>query len=755
MRIGTTQPKRNFLLLSGVLLLLGSLSLPNIATAQGVGDYLLSILFSFVVSVFGTLAGWAGILLDWAINELVIGFGNLYVTSGLGFTVDAMWVIVRDIFNLTFIFGLVFIGLKMIFGTDNSGQKMLVSLIMAALLVNFSLFITKFVVDFSNIAAVQLVNTFPKKDGVPSISGSFVNAIGLTSLYNVETNGSVAPHANFFSNGSTGGGFIYIFSTMIILLVAAFVFAAGAFLLFIRFALLIFYLILSPLMFLGWIFPGGGSITSQFWSGFLGRAFFAPVYLLLLYLSYQIIIGFKSYPIFQGANFGNLAGAKSSADVFAVLPPFILTAIFLIASVVIAQKMGISGAGGVISMGKSMAGKAKQYTKNAAWGTTKFVASETGGRVARRATYALGNRLSRQVDRFQNSNNRIVRGIARTTGVDSVVRDSAVKLQNARFGLSQTREQEQAASNRIYQAADNRQREQQAAQQVRANVITGASTAVDISNRQAARQSHATEVSQMSNEQIVERARQDRTYVMSPEFASLLSDANVTALKNSGIYNNAEMSQLEENRTSGALGEVTQVLINSNASVDNLNTAIDNLNRTVSTMSDNRITETVQRNLARGAAIDPAFAASITQTQFDNFMGSSASTADKNALRTARAAGQQRIAQHGSLVDPVSPGAISPGATDPGLHDRNRRKMFKNAQQAGALPTVVLRDPAIVEYLTPRIIEEFLNNNPTAGDIADVRLNVMDYITDPATPANVTDTWQNWMNTTVLGRRFR
>lgn len=361
MRIGTTQPKQNWLLLSGVLLLLGSLSLPNIATAQGVGDYLLSILFSFVVSVFGTLAGWAGILLDWAINELVIGFGNLYVTSGLGFTVDAMWVIVRDIFNLTFIFGLVFIGLKMIFGTDNSGQKMLVSLIMAALLVNFSLFITKFVVDFSNIAAVQLVNTFEKdKNGAASISGSFINVIGLTSLYNVEANGTVDPKANFFTSGSTAGGFTYIFSTMIILLVAAFVFAAGAFLLFIRFALLIFYLILSPLMFLGWVFPGGGSITAQFWSGFLGRAFFAPVYLLLLYLSYQIIIGFKSYPIFQGANFGNLAGAKSSADVFAVLPPFILTAIFLIASVVIAQKMGISGAGGVISMGKTIAGKTKK-----------------------------------------------------------------------------------------------------------------------------------------------------------------------------------------------------------------------------------------------------------------------------------------------------------------------------------------------------------------------------------------------------------
>ena len=727
----------------GVMVLIFAILLPNITHAQvlsGVEGFL----WNVVNVLFGWMVWFGGTLLDYTINNFVIGFGSMYATSGLGNTIDRLWVVVRDIFNLTFIFGLVLIGLRMIFDSSNSStRKTLVYLIIAALLVNFSLFITKFIIDFSNIAAAQLATAFQVGGtGAANVSGRFMHLMGLTGLFDAAGN---------FAHMRGGSGMGYILGSMILYIVSAFVFLGGALLLSVRFVVLNIYMVLSPIMFLGWVFPSMASVSSEYWKGFLGRAFFAPAYLLMLYFAQSVLNTFSITNVAGGNNgLASIFGQEGPTSFAQVVPPFVLTAVFLIASLVVAQKMGANGASGVMAVGKSLTGKAKQYTKQAAWGTTKFTASQTGGRVARSASYALGNTLSRQVDRFQNSNNRIVRGLARTTGVDSIARGSAAKLQNTRFGLSQTREQEQAASNKIYQAADNRQQEQQAAQQVRANVLTAASTDVDITNRQNARQAHATEVGKMSNEQIVERARQDRAYVMSPEFASLLTDANVTTLRNSGIYNNTEMTQLEQNRTAGSLNEIDQVLINSNASVDNLNTAIDNLNRTVSTMSDQRILEmnAAERN-------NPAFAASMTQAQFDNFIGSNASPADKNALRGWRTAGQLRVAQHGSLVDPASPGAASPGAIDPGVQDRNRRRMFKNAQQAGALPAAVLRDPAVAEYLTPRIIEEFLGNNPAAGDITDVRTNVMDYITDPATPANITDTWNNWMNTTVLGRRFR
>ena len=126
-------------------------------------------LWIFVVNVFGWLAGAAGWMLNYAINEFIIGFAALFYSDAgtpvgtIGPAVDLAWVTVRDIFNLGFIFGLIWIGFKMILNSDDSGtRRWLVYLIMAALLVNFSLFITKFVVDVANITAAQIAqNGFP------------------------------------------------------------------------------------------------------------------------------------------------------------------------------------------------------------------------------------------------------------------------------------------------------------------------------------------------------------------------------------------------------------------------------------------------------------------------------------------------------------------------------------------------------------------------------------------------------------------
>ncbi len=721
------------------------------ATKAGPPTAFQNVLWSITVSVFGLFVWLSSAIIDIGINTYVIGFGDKFITTGVGSAVDSLWTTVRDIFNLTFIFGLVFIGFKMILNSDDSNTKRwLINLILAALLVNFSLFITKAVVDFTNIAATQIAQGFPVDGDKVSLSKGYMNMLGIQSLLG----GNVVP-------GTEQNAYGFIFGTMILFVVMTFVFAAGGILLLIRYVVLCLYMILSPLMFLGWVFPQLQSISNQYWQGFLSRAFFAPVFLLLVYFSLFVLSAlYKGFATTATEN-ESLKNAFATAQpgqlpsVEAAFIPFILSAIFLIASIVVANKMGADGASTALRMGKSASSWAQTRAKRAGIGTTKFAASQTGGRLARRGSYALGNTLNQQISRMQNSNNRLVRAAARSTAVDSTVRGGAAKMTNAKFGLARTREQEQAESNRINRNADRRADEERTRQAEQNTRLTPASTDAEITAHQNARQAHAQEVSQMSNEQVVEMARQDRAYVQSPEFASLLSVAQTTALRESGIYDNAEMTQLEQNRTDGALQEVNQVLTNSNASVENLNTAIDNLNRTVSTMSDQQISDVIARDTRAGRPTDPAFAASMTQAQFDTYMNSSASQAEKNALRTARGDGQQRIAHYGSLVDPTSAGATSPGATDADFQDRNRRRLFRNAQQAGALPAAVLADPEVREFLTPRIIEEFLNNNPNPGDITSVRNNVEDYITDPLTPNAVTSTWQTWMNTTVLGRRFQ
>ena len=380
-----------FALLLGLLTGVGYLLLPGISFAAdpdpavGLGSYVELILFKLVNGVFGTLAGVAGKMLNLSINNFIIGFGEIYTVDGLGFAIDSMWVLMRDIFNLTFIFGLVFIGLKMIFNSsDSSTKKLLVSLILAALFVNFSLFITKFVIDFSNIASTQFVNAFPQDKVDPTkrdFSSAFANTMGLPSVHKMEA-------ADFEKNFSGAGGLGFIFGQLFVYIVVIFVFMGGALLIMIRFAVLSIYMLLSPLMFIGWVFPSAAGISKEYWKGFLGRCFFAPAYILMLYFSLKILTSYKLLkPPAENATLAN--AFSSGVGIETSLPPFILTAVFLIMSLVIAQKMGAHGASGVISFGKTLTGTAKRYAGNSTFGLAAAAGRNTVGYGANKLSTSL------------------------------------------------------------------------------------------------------------------------------------------------------------------------------------------------------------------------------------------------------------------------------------------------------------------------------------------------------------------------------
>lgn len=372
-----TRTKTTALILS-ILFFCGVFLLPQLLFAQetsGEKNWMMAglqgLLYSIVNVVFGTLAGLAGLLLNEAVGTYVVGFGNLYATSGLGYTIDNLWSTVRDIFNLTFIFGLVYIGFKMIFNSgDSSARRMLGSLVLAALLVNFSLFITKFVIDFSNIAAAQLAAGF-NNAGTYAVSDGFMNIMGISSLFS--TGGSLA-------DMTTSKGFAFIFGSLILYIVAAFVFAAGGILLIIRFAVLNIYMILSPLMFLGMVFPGFSNVSREYWQGFLGRAFFAPAYILMLYFAHQILVNMKG--VAGGtAQFSEVFGSSDPTASFAgTIPYFILTAVFMIAALVVAQKMGAQGATSALSIGKRMSTGTRKYVQGKAGSATFGAAASVGQR---------------------------------------------------------------------------------------------------------------------------------------------------------------------------------------------------------------------------------------------------------------------------------------------------------------------------------------------------------------------------------------
>lgn len=359
----------------------------------------LSIIYTVATGVPAALVWLTGILFNFTINYFVVDMGSLINNqTGIGFAVNGLWEMIRDTMNLLFIFGLIYIGLKTILSSEDSGtRKALAQLIGAALLINFSLFISKAIIDFANTIAVQIYNLFIALGGQDAagditnmgyygISGAYMDLLGILDLS--------ATYSLFSDNGmGFVTGVIFSFMAMIFLFITAVVFGAGAFMLTARFIALIFYMIFSPVMFLGWILPSFNSYSKQWWSGFFQKAFFAPAYLFMLFLSYVALARF-SVTDTERSKLGEFLLGNGSAEVVLY---FVFAIGLLIGSIIVAQKMSIAGASTSMNVLNS--------AKNSIQGSAKsFAGRNTAGRfgnwMANKTEKNEGTRKGRNMNRL-------------------------------------------------------------------------------------------------------------------------------------------------------------------------------------------------------------------------------------------------------------------------------------------------------------------------------------------------------------------
>lgn len=356
----------------------------------------------------------AGGLFDYAVIELVIKMGSYLQTgadgSGIGDTIEALWIIVRDTFNLLFIFGVIYIGFRVIlFSEDADVHKTLGWLIVAALMVNFSLYITEIVVDFSNATAYQIYESMVSNDMIDSslnkvtsteietktIASTFMNIMNLTTYASEESLKDLGHTASFGMKVSYG------FLMMFLMLIAAFVFAAGAFMLLGRFVALIIFMILSPAMFVGMVFPYFQQYQKMWWQKFLQYSFVAPAYMFMIYLSIRTLLAIM--PDDKNSNFATAFRADSWAEgTFMIFLYFFIVAAFLIASVYIANLLGVYGAGasmnmlqgagtGILNRSKLLAGGAtfglvgRGLRNTVGWQAQKYAESNTAKDRAKRS----------------------------------------------------------------------------------------------------------------------------------------------------------------------------------------------------------------------------------------------------------------------------------------------------------------------------------------------------------------------------------
>ena len=746
---------------TGLLLLL-----PEVTFAQSFLDNLneaaQNLVFKIVMGILGMFVWLAALLLNFSVNNFIIGFGNTFANTGVGVAVDNVWVIVRDFVNLTFIFGFVYIGFKMILNSsDSNTRRWLVNIILAALLVNFSLFVVKFAIDMSNQLAAQIAvnglastctgDSCRTAEGLAQvdIASEFMARMGLSKVYSLDV------------DDINGAGWGYIFGSAMLSLTAMFVFAAGGLLIIIRFAILCLFMVMSPVMFLSWILPPMKDTFERFWSMFIGRALFAPIYLLFIYFSLQIISGLQVSIGGNSNGFGSpdwagtFQGARTVENGAAVgqlgtFPFFILACIFMAASVVVANKLGADGGAKAVGLGKAFGNKVRGYTgrvatkpgRMAAGGATRLAgagAANLEGRLNRRlGTLAQGGAWSQRAarvldrsagDRLRNAQNATAFG------------GESYNARNTRVGQQQTR---------FNQQAQEAERQARVIAERNNHANADESTEAGRMARRDASNAIGGQVRRMSDTEILAMISGNPALLQSPEFVQHLTDGHMTAIRNSGTLTNAQHAALGDLRNDAAINETTAAFDDAAATADELNTAFEELGQTVRNMSAERKAGLGAARLSRE---DVAMHLSDRDIEQLEQSGRFNATEIRN-IRTSRENAQINLA-NGTLN--LGGGRTFAAAGTPqgnAFVGRQRGSMMSDPRQAGNLPAAVFANHEMAEHITPQALEQRIRNGLNDAEADAIRTSLERHISGLAAGDPAKRVWEDWDNRSVNAGRI-
>lgn len=292
-----------------------------------------------------------------------------------------IWKTIRDISGLFFIFFLIWAALKIILGLGNGYKKLLIYIVIAGILVNFSFFITSVLIDASNVASQAIYNsmipngaalnlsqgsglteltakatgydarTGQRDSKVPGISDIFMNSLKIQKFYDIQNNRVGTAVGDPFKIVLIG------FIGIIVMLTAALSFALAAAAFIARLVILLFLLAFSPFWCAALVFP---SLRNRFdFAGTLStQLIFMPAYLLLMYAALTIL---SQSNIMGDANASTTTSSSVTNWVFSYIVLFInfaMVIIMLNLPLLVGLKMGEWATGW---MSKAM-GKANSFS---------------------------------------------------------------------------------------------------------------------------------------------------------------------------------------------------------------------------------------------------------------------------------------------------------------------------------------------------------------------------------------------------------
>ena len=371
------------------------------------------------VMTFASLFLWlSGTLLDYILIYTIVNFSqNIEKMAGI----QTAWVVIRDLMNLGFVFLLLYQGIRMILGRSNNAKQVIFGIVLASILINFSMFLTKVIIDASNVMTLGFYNAIVDtshqealQNNVAAvalntagsslqtgISGAYVDSLGIHRFYDKGILTTIAD-----TNAQKSIFIITIAATVIFVMVAV-IFFAVAIMFLVRYVILIVLLMFSPLAVMGIAIPAVKSAQETWWKTLTGQAIFAPLYMVMTWVILTLINseGFNPLATNGEGDWADLL-IKGEISNIGLIINFIIIIVLTIMSLSISKKYATQGS-----------------TKIGEW--TNKVTTFAGGAVMGGAAVAGRNTIGRGADYL--SKNEKLKDYAAKGGISGFLAKNTIK----------------------------------------------------------------------------------------------------------------------------------------------------------------------------------------------------------------------------------------------------------------------------------------------------------------------------------------
>ena len=337
---------------SGVFLLT-----PSVAHGAYIIDTAIKGLLLAIFTMMGWLTSIAITIFSWAVNpDYISGNDGLLNRS----SVYAMWKFIRDFFNLFFILTLLYTAFTIVFQVAKDYKKTLLSLVLAALFINFSFPVTRVIIDMANVPMYYFANQIGSQTGGSGNNwlGPVLSASQLKDILipRGENSGSVNLETTDMSRLIMAIVFLFLFSITLLVLALMFI---------VRLAALIILLIFSSVGFAAAAMPALSKYSNQWWEKLWQYVIFGPAAMLMLFVATRFFAEISkdnTSAQFLAAGINN--ATPETAGFISSMAMFSIPIIILWMAIGLASSFSIAGAGAVVGTGQKFAKWAGKKTYN-------------------------------------------------------------------------------------------------------------------------------------------------------------------------------------------------------------------------------------------------------------------------------------------------------------------------------------------------------------------------------------------------------